>query len=399
MTTGKRIEILMVGHGWTVRELAGRVGVNPLAIRNWIADIKQPSAENLVILADEFNVDPLVVSMGLEFKQAIDQGQTLGELFRIFSTGSGFSARVIEQLSGSMVSRQNINLWERDRTVKGDIIRVSALIESRQFIEWLKYIVYRRGLTFDFHEGSALSSSKIRVDMRFMNEIADALQLLEDYPLLMEATTPSGIRFVRNDFAWDSRGISQRLVPILSDDELSERPGEMFAAVMNGLDGIDKVNGHQHVTGSADAELLGQALVIYREDAVSGDLLLGYLVDAGLIRQNEREGFFGQEDDVIIALFQKWMAYSRDAVPANFAEADNHFNFLRFAVSSSSVGSAELLGNAIAHIAIVDNYEHGVNEVWFRTSLGDHTGEAFEERVKIVAQKLILVVNNNRNYS
>jgi len=149
-----------------------------------------------------------------------------------------------------------------------------------------------------------------------------------------------------------------------------------FTELVQVLDRIAKVNPHQHITGSVgDPAPLKVAIHVYRQDPKARDALLDYVETRGFIAPEERMEFFGRCDDDLVRWFQRQIPLNRD--PYNFEEADDRLNLVRFAFQSSHRDASALLQEAYRTVAL-ENAAHGVQEVWFRTSLGDHGDGALE---------------------
>ena len=143
------------------------------------------------------------------------------------------------------------------------------------------------------------------------------------------------------------------------------------------LDQVTKVNPHQHITGSiGDPKLLMRVIQVYRQDQVAQAAFLDYILNDFLVREEDIPGFFEQSDDALLEWFQRKIPLSGD--PADFDEADDRLNLIRLAFQSSHPDSLELLQEAYRIVAL-ENAQHGVEEVWFRTALGDHETDGFKK--------------------
>jgi hypothetical protein len=149
-----------------------------------------------------------------------------------------------------------------------------------------------------------------------------------------------------------------------------------FEGLVTFLDGIPKVNPHQHITGSVGSpELLGMAIQIYQEDPAAREAFLEYVISTDLMRPEIARHFFKLSSTAMLQWLQSHIPYR--ATPRDFDHADDRLSLVRLAFQSSHPGTSELLEEAYKSVAI-ENQAHGVSEVWFRTSLGDHAEEAFD---------------------
>ena len=92
------------------------------------------------------------------------------------------------------------------------------------------------------------------------------------------------------------------------------------------------------------------------------------------MRQEDLGSFFKQTDDELLGWIGQNIPLQQD--PIHFAEADDRLSLTRLAFQSSHESAADLLTDAYRTVAL-ENLSHGVTEVWFRTSLGDHEDETF----------------------
>jgi len=148
-----------------------------------------------------------------------------------------------------------------------------------------------------------------------------------------------------------------------------------FPDLVTMLDSVTKVNPHQHITGSiGDPDLLKQVIQVYRQDQSARSAFLDYVLDSFIAREDEIPGFFEQPDDALVHWFQRKVPLVGD--PWDFGEADDRLSLVRLAFQSQHPDSLDLLQEAYRTVAL-ENAAHGVEEVWFRTSLGDHESESF----------------------
>ena len=156
-----------------------------------------------------------------------------------------------------------------------------------------------------------------------------------------------------------------------------------FRGLVSFLDGIAKTNPHQHITGSVGSpELLCLAFQIYQEDPVAREAFLDYTTSCNLMRPEIARHFFRLSTSAMLQWMQSHIPFS--STPNDFSQADDRLSLIRLAFQSGHDGTSELLEEAFRCVAL-ENRLHGVTEVWFRTSLGDHDAEAFER----VAQSAI----------
>ena len=150
-----------------------------------------------------------------------------------------------------------------------------------------------------------------------------------------------------------------------------------FPRLVQVLDRFAKINPHQHITGSVgDPALLRYAIQVYRQDSQVASRFLDYVEKSGFIDPQERKGFFRRTDSDLVRWFQRHIPLDQD--PHGFEEADDRLNLARFAFQSNHQESAMLLKEAYRTVAL-ENAAHGVEEVWFRTSLGDHEGPGMRQ--------------------
>jgi hypothetical protein len=148
-----------------------------------------------------------------------------------------------------------------------------------------------------------------------------------------------------------------------------------FPDLVTMLDSVTKVNPHQHITGSiGDPDLLRRVIQVYRQDQSARSAFLEYVLQSFIVREDEIPGFFEQSDDALVPWFQRKVPLAGD--PWDFDEADDRLSLTRLAFQSQSPDSWELLQEAYRTVAL-ENAAHGVEEVWFRTSLGDHQKDSF----------------------
>lgn len=149
-----------------------------------------------------------------------------------------------------------------------------------------------------------------------------------------------------------------------------------FDGIVSFLDGVAKANPHQHITGSVgSAELLNRALEIYQEDPSAREAFLDYAISTGLMRPEIARHFFRLSNNAMLQWLQSHIPLS--STPTDFSQADDRLSLVRLAFQSGHPGTGELLEEAYRGVAL-ENHLHGVAEVWFRTSLGDHNAEAFD---------------------
>lgn len=150
-----------------------------------------------------------------------------------------------------------------------------------------------------------------------------------------------------------------------------------FPALVRVLDGIAKVNPHQHITGSVgNPNLLKRALYIYRNDPSAGEAFLNFLVENEMIRPQDSESFLQHSDEDLIQWLLRNIPFQH--APIHFEHGDDRLSIVRTAFQSNHPESIKLLKDAY-RVAALENISHGVSELWFRTSLGDHDNETFVE--------------------
>lgn len=150
-----------------------------------------------------------------------------------------------------------------------------------------------------------------------------------------------------------------------------------FEGLVSMLDGIAKANPHQHITGSVGSpELLELTIQIYREDPVARDAFLDYVLSTGLMRPEIARHFFSLSKNALLQWLQSHIPLS--STPGDFNQADDRLSLVRLAFQSGHSGTGDLLEEAYKVVAL-ENHAHGVSDVWFRTSLGDHDAEAFDQ--------------------
>lgn len=148
-----------------------------------------------------------------------------------------------------------------------------------------------------------------------------------------------------------------------------------FSDLVSLLDSVTKVNPHQHITGSiGDPDLLRRVIQVYRQDQSAREAFLDYVLNGFIAREEELPGFFEQSNDALLEWFQRKIPLPGD--PWDFDEADDRLSLTRLAFQSRHPDSLELLQEAYRAVAM-ENAAHGVEEVWFRTSLGDHESDSF----------------------
>ncbi|MCI0795387.1 MAG: hypothetical protein J4N99_01085 [Chloroflexi bacterium] len=153
-----------------------------------------------------------------------------------------------------------------------------------------------------------------------------------------------------------------------------------FEGLVAFLDGVAKANPHQHITGSVgNPELLRLALQIYQEDPASREAFLEYATTSDLMRPEIARHFFQLSINAMVHWLQTHIPLS--STPDDFSQADDRLNLVRLAFQSGHTGTNELLEEAYRCVAL-ENQLHGVAEVWFRTTLGDHDAESFERATR-----------------
>jgi hypothetical protein len=181
----------------------------------------------------------------------------------------------------------------------------------------------------------------------------------------------------------NSEELAQGLDCLLATEQ-GERPCWQFSHLVRILDRVTKVNPHQHITGSVGGQNLLQRVVqVYRQDPIAGRAFLEYVDKRRLTHFRELEDFFQQPDDALLRWFERQIPLPGD--PESFKEADDHLNLARLAFQSRHGSSFELLREAYRTVAL-ENLAHGVAEVWFRTSLGDHEDDSFASAAQAAIQ-------------
>ena len=94
------------------------------------------------------------------------------------------------------------------------------------------------------------------------------------------------------------------------------------------------------------------------------------------IRPQDSEGFFQHSDEDLTQWLQRNIPFQH--APEHFEDGDDRLNLVRIAFQSDHHESINLLRDAY-RIAALENLSHGITEIWFRTSLGDHENETFVE--------------------
>lgn len=160
--------------------------------------------------------------------------------------------------------------------------------------------------------------------------------------------------------------------------------GEQFPRLVQLLDGVSKVNPHQHITGSVGSrDLLKRVIEIYQQDPNAKSAFLDYVASRRILAEDELGGFFLQSREELIRWFEVHIPLPGD--PDDFKEADDRLDLVRLAFQSDHDSSLELLKEAYRTVAL-ENAAHGVTEVWFRTSLGDHESDAFVEAARVAME-------------
>lgn len=150
-----------------------------------------------------------------------------------------------------------------------------------------------------------------------------------------------------------------------------------FPQLVRLLDGVTKVNPHQHITGSVGhRDLLRRVIRIYQHDAAARAAFLEYVASQGMVENHALGRFFSQSPADLLRWMEAHIPLPGD--PLDFEDADDRLGLVRLAFQSGGVESHSLLREAYRTVAL-ENLAHGVTEVWFRTSLGDHESEAFLE--------------------
>ena len=160
-------------------------------------------------------------------------------------------------------------------------------------------------------------------------------------------------------------------------DELVSRTksGKSFGSLVSALRKVNKVNPHQHITGSiGQRELLEQVVRVYRADPEVRERLLDYTQSQGLLAHDARDQLFDMPDSAIAEWLEKRIPLRRE--PGEFAESDRHLNMARLAFNSSNPEAITLFRQAYRQVAM-ENFEDGVTEVWLRTTMGDQSDGTF----------------------
>lgn len=159
---------------------------------------------------------------------------------------------------------------------------------------------------------------------------------------------------------------------------------EQFPGLVQLLDGVSKVNPHQHITGSVGSrDLLERVIGIYQQDSDARSAFLDYVASRRILAEDELGGFFLQSQEELLRWFEVHIPLPGD--PDDFKEADDRLGLVRLAFQSDHDSSLELLKEAYRTVAM-ENMAHGVTEVWFRTSLGDHESDAFIDAAKVALE-------------
>lgn len=173
--------------------------------------------------------------------------------------------------------------------------------------------------------------------------------------------------------------LAQSLDSLLATEQTGKSRGQ-FSLLVRILDRVAKVNPHQHITGSVGSrELLQRVVQVYRQDPLAREALLDYIDKSRLARFKETEDFFQQSDEALLRWFERQIPLP--GAPNSFNEADAHLSLARLAFQSRHEASFELLRESYRTVAL-ENLAHGVTEVWFRTSLGDHEDASFARAVQ-----------------
>jgi hypothetical protein len=181
----------------------------------------------------------------------------------------------------------------------------------------------------------------------------------------------------------DAAELAQTLDYLL-ETEPTQKSGGPFPLLVRILDRIAKVNPHQHITGSVgQRSLLKQVIRVYRQGSIPTKSFLDYIDKSNLAHFTGLESFFRQSDDALPRRFEHQILFPGD--PESFQEADDNSNLTRFAFQSGHEASFELLREAYHDVAL-ENLAHGLTEVWFRTSLGDHGDDSFANAAQAAIQ-------------
>jgi hypothetical protein len=181
----------------------------------------------------------------------------------------------------------------------------------------------------------------------------------------------------------NAEDLAQVLDGLLATEQ-TEKSGRQFPQLVHILDRLAKINPHQHITGSVGSRgLLQRVVQVYRKDSLAREALLEYMDKCPLAHLKEPEGFFQQSDDALLRWFER--QFPLPSEPGSFKEADDHLNLARLAFQSKHETSFELLQDAY-HTVALENLAHGVTEVWFRTSRGDHENDSFSNAAQAAIQ-------------
>jgi hypothetical protein len=183
--------------------------------------------------------------------------------------------------------------------------------------------------------------------------------------------------------ALSTEELAQSLDGLLGAEQTEKSCGQLSLLVRI-LDRVTKINPHQHITGSIGSrQLLQRVVQVYRQDPLARETFLDYINQRRLAHFKEPEDFFQQSDEALLRWFEHQIPLSGDA--GCFKEADDHLSLARLAFQSRHEASFELLREAYCTIAL-ENLAHGVTEVWFRTSLGDHEDDSFTKAAQAAIQ-------------
>ena len=167
----------------------------------------------------------------------------------------------------------------------------------------------------------------------------------------------------------DARDLTSVLDRLLAAKR-TKSSGWGFPKLVRVLDRVAKVNPHQHITGSmGERNLLKLLIQVYRQDSQAANAFLDYVEECRFIRPKERARFFDRSEDYLVRWFDRRIPLR--LAPRDFEEADDRLNLTRLAFQSPHIDAAGLLREAYRTVAL-ENAAHGVTEVWFRTTLGDH---------------------------
>ena len=156
------------------------------------------------------------------------------------------------------------------------------------------------------------------------------------------------------------------------------KPGKAddgFVSLISALRTVEKVNPHQHITGSiGQRELLEQVVRVYRSDPEVRERLLDYAESQGILDPQARDQLFQMPDSRLAEWLERRIPLSRE--PGVFAESDRHLNMARLAFNSSHPDVIPLFRQAYRQVAL-ENFADGVVEVWLRTTMEDHADGSF----------------------